>query len=91
MTLDQFVKLNEMEKVSAIMQYGHLIAQNVDNDSRIFFYRLESFFVSASYSRITDQLEEINSFLEANQAVPHYRKLLISINPAERQYNTPEC
>ena len=90
MTLDQFVKFNEMEKVSAIIQYGQLLAQNVDNNSRIFFYRLESFFVSASYSRVTDQLEEINSFHEASHSVLHFRKLLISIHPAEREYTTPE-
>ncbi|MEO8583745.1 MAG: hypothetical protein ABI415_08100 [Flavitalea sp.] len=91
MTIDQFVHFEEMEKISAIMQYGHLIAQNADDQSRIFIYRIEKFFVRAAYSRTTDQLEEINCYLEVHKSIQHYRKLLIDVHPAEREYTTPNC
>jgi hypothetical protein len=88
MTVEQFRLLNELEKVSAILQHGRLMAQNVEDDSRIFLYRLESFYVSACYSN--DQLSEITCYLDVDQAIPHFRKQFISINPAEREYNLPE-
>jgi hypothetical protein len=90
MTLDQFRQLNEMEKVSAIMQHGHLMAQNVENNSRIFLYTMQGFYVSAAYSTLTDQLEHIECFLQTNQQIPHYRKMLISVHPAGRQEPEPE-
>lgn len=90
MTLEEFYQLPEMEKLSAIVQYGRLMAHNIEDDSRIFLYRLESFYVSASYAKQGDTLMEINCFLDIDQAVPHSRKHLISINPAEREYETPE-
>ncbi len=52
------------------------------------FIEVESFYVSASYARENDQLTDITCFLEVNDSIPHYRKQLISINPAERRYDT---
>lgn len=91
MTIQQFHQMDVTEKVSAIMQYGRLMAQNTENEKRIFLYKLESFYVSTSYIQPDDQLCEIDCYLEVNQLIPHFRKHLISINPAEREYNTPEA
>lgn len=91
MTIQQFHQLNEMEQVSAIMQFGKLMAQETEGGARIFLYRLESFYVSACYIQPNDQLKEINCFLEIDQHIPYYRKQLILINPAERDYGTPEA
>lgn len=85
--MQQFGQLDEMDKVSAIMQYGHLMAQNMEERSRMFLYRFDSFYVSARYGQPDDQLKEITCFLEVNQQIPHYRKQLITINPAERLQN----
>lgn len=90
MTADQFRLLSEMEQLSAILQFGKLMAQNVETDCRVFLYRMDSFYVSATYSSVNDQLSEICCFLEADQAVPHFRKKFVSIHPAERQYQVPE-
>ncbi len=84
MTAQQFSRLSDLEQVSTILELGHLMGQNVEDDQRVFLYRIESFYVSASYS-LTDQLKEITCFLDADQATPHFRKHLISINPAERE------
>lgn len=90
MDLQQFKSLSEMDQVSAIIEYGHLMAQNVEDDQRTFLYRFESFFVSASYSASDDTLMEITCFLDVDQNIPHFRKKLISVNPAEREYSKAE-
>lgn len=90
MTLQQFLELNEMEKVCAIMETGRLLAQKLEPETRIFLYRLDTFYVSASYSMVTDQLTDIIAFIDVDQSIPHFRKFLISIHPAERQYDTPD-
>jgi hypothetical protein len=91
MTIHQFHQMNEMDKVSAIMQYGRLMAQNTEEDKRIFIYHLESFYVSACYLKNNDQLTEINCYLEVDQLIPHYRKHVIFIDPSQREYSTPEA
>lgn len=90
MTIEQFAELNEMEKLCAIMQYGRLITQKLEPDARIFLYRMQSFYVTVCYCISTDQLTEINAFVDADETIPHLRKFLVSINPAEREYDTPE-
>jgi hypothetical protein len=90
MTIEQFRDLTEMEKLCAIMESGRLMAQKLEPDTRIFLYRLESFFVSACYCISTDQLTAITEFIDVEESMPHFRKFLISIHPAERQYDTPE-
>ena len=89
MTLQQFRLLSELDKVSAILEHGMLMAQQTEEGERTFLYRFDNFFVAACYSSGTDQLININCFLEVEQAVPHFRKHLISINPAEREYQSP--
>lgn len=88
--MQQFRQLDEMEKVSAIMKSGTLMAQNLQGNQRIFVYRFQSFYISASYSVTDDQLIEIKSFPAAGHLVPEYRRQMIAINPAEREYETPE-
>ena len=90
MTIQQFLELNEMEKVCAIMESGKLMAQKLEPETRIFLYRLENFFVSECYSLCDDLLTEITDYVDVDQNIPHFRKFLISIHPAERQYDTPE-
>lgn len=90
MTIQQFSDLNEMEKVCAIMESGILMAQKLEPETRIFLYRLENFFVSACYSLDTDLLTDISAYVDVDQTIPHFRKFLVSIHPAERQYDTPE-
>jgi hypothetical protein len=89
MTLQEFRSLPDLEQVSAILEFGHLMARNVEDDEQIFLYRIGDFFVSACYSASDDQLTDIICFLEVEQSVPHFRKKLISVNPAERQYDSP--
>ena len=50
MTIQQFLELNEMEKLCAIMESGRLMAQKLEPETRIFLYRLQTFYVSACYS-----------------------------------------
>jgi len=90
MTIQEFLELNEMDKMNIIMQSGRLINQRVETGTRIFLYRVESFYVSACYHTTSDQLTEIFAYIETDQSVPHFRKSLTSIHPAERQYDTPE-
>jgi hypothetical protein len=89
MTLHQFQLLEELEKVSAILEHGRLMAKNVENESTLFLYRVDSFFVAANYSR-ADQLTEITCFVEIDQALPHFRKQLFMTNPAEREFHRDE-
>jgi hypothetical protein len=90
MTLQQFLDLSDLEKVCAILESGKLMAQKLEPDTRIFLYRLQTFYVTACYSLSTDQLTEIAAYVDVDQSTPHFRKYLISIHPAERQYDTPE-
>lgn len=72
------------------MQYGRLLAQNTEEGRLVFLYRVQTFYVAAAYERLEGQLAEITSYVDVDQLVPHYRKHLISIHPAEREYDTPE-
>lgn len=90
MTVQQFLELNEMEQVSAVMQSGRLIAQRVESETRIFLYRFETFYVSACYLITNDHLTGITAYIDTDRSIPHFRKFLSSIHPAERQYDTPE-
>ena len=87
MTIQQFQYLGEVEKIGAVLEYGRLLAQNLQDEYRIFLYRVESFYVAVKYFLGSDDLKEIDSYSEVKQHVPHYRKMLISVNPAERGLN----
>lgn len=90
MTIQQFNELNEMEKVAVIMQSGRLLAQYLEDDSRIFLYRVDVFYVAATYCKSDDLLLEISSFMEIYPEISHYREQMILVNPAERAYETRE-
>lgn len=90
MTIEQFRLLDEMEKISVILQYGRLMNQSLENHQQIFCYRVGSFFVSAIYSSPEGELVEISCVMGAGEELDHFRKHLISIHPAEREYETPE-
>jgi hypothetical protein len=66
------------------------MAQKLEPETRIFLYRLQNFYVSACYSLENDLLTEITAYIDVEQSTPHFRKFLISIHPAERQYDTPQ-
>ncbi|MBO9572188.1 MAG: hypothetical protein J7497_08270 [Chitinophagaceae bacterium] len=90
MTMEEFHQLDEAEQMSAIMQFGHLLAQSSGDNKRVFLYHLDTFYVSATYLQPGDQLLEIKCFLEADQHCPHHRKHLTMINPAERKVTMPD-
>lgn len=79
-----------MEKVSTILQYGRLLAQSTEKNSRIFLYKLETFYVSACYRIPNDQLMEICCFKDANQLPMLFYRHIMVTHPAEREYKTPE-
>jgi len=83
MTIQQFNKLNETEKIVAIMEYGRLVAQNIEEKCRVFLYRLGSFYVTTSYRTETDDLEEINSFSRVDESAS-CRRIMVQIHPAAR-------
>ncbi len=84
MTLQQFYDLNETDKVAAIMEFGSLLAEHIEENKRIFIYRLDAFYVSTSFHLTADQFCEINCYQEINNLVTHHRKNIMLINPAER-------
>jgi len=86
MNMQEFRQLDEIEQMSAIMQFGRLLAEDTDDDKRTFLYHLNSFYVAAVYIHNSDQLCEINCFLEVAQLNPHHRKQLLMTNPAERGF-----
>jgi len=73
-----------MEKLAAILEEGRLLGQSMQDEYRVFLYRLQSFYVSIKYYLSTDQLKEIDTFTEVPVTTPYYRKVIISMNPAER-------
>lgn len=90
MTIQQFLQLGEMEQVSTILQRGKLITQHLHTGARVFVYHLETFYVSAAYSIMNDELIDIECFIEVSRNIPGNRRKQINIHPAERQYHTPE-
>ncbi len=89
MTRQQFDGLEEMEKLSAILRFGRLLAQHKENNARIFLYGLSDFFVSTNYLP-DDQLKEIYVYDDVNQLPPAYYRQLLCVHPAARVYKTPE-
>lgn len=88
--MQEFERLNEMEQLSTILQLGKLVSQLLEEECRVFLYRLDSFYVAVSYISDSDQLKEIHLFARLEDACPHLRTHLASIHPAERNYSTPE-
>ena len=90
MNIQQFNRLDEIEKIVAIIEYGRLFAQSLENECRIFLYRLGSFYVSTSYYADDDKLKGITTFDEVEQSMPYFRRMIISIHPAARnnQFNS---
>ena len=83
MTIQQFNKLNETEKIVAIVEYGRLFAQSIEEKYRVFLYKLGSFYVTTSYRTETDDLEEINSFSRVDESAS-CRRIIVKIHPAAR-------
>lgn len=83
MTIQQFNTLDETAKIVAIMEYGRLFAQSIEEKCRVFLYHLGSFYVTASYRTENDHLEEINSFTRVDQS-ESCRRIIVSIHPAAR-------
>jgi hypothetical protein len=88
MTPDQFQLLEEVEKLSVILEHGRLVAQQIESDNRLFLYRIDAFYVAANYC--SDQLAGITCFMAIDQAMPHFRKQLFMVNPAEREFHRDE-
>lgn len=86
MTIQQFNTLDENGKIVAIMEYGRLFAQSLEEKCRVFLYRLGSFYVTASYRTEDDDLEEINSFTRVEESAS-CRRIIVSIHPAARAEN----
>jgi hypothetical protein len=89
MTIEQFILLNEMEKVSTILQLGRLVSLNTEKKCRIFIYHIDTFYVAACYSIIDDHLTSIQCFQEPAEVLINIRRQF-SIHPAERQYQLPQ-
>jgi len=89
MTRQQFDGLEEMEKLSAIVRFGHLLAQHKEGQSRIFLYIMEGFYISTDYLP-DDQLKEIYAYDDINQLPPVFYRQLLCVDPAARIYKTPE-
>ena len=83
MTIQQFNKLSETEKIVAIMEYGMLFAQSVDEKCRVFLYKIGSFYVTTTYRTDNDDLEEINSFARVDESAS-CRRIIVKIHPAAR-------
>jgi len=83
MTIQQFNILNETEKIVAIMEYGRLFAQSLEEKCRVFLYRIESFYVTTSYRTENDDLQAINSFNRVDES-DSCRRIIVSIHPAAR-------
>lgn len=87
--MPEFEQLSEMEKLSLIMESGILMCQHSGQGSRIFIYRFDTFFVSATYTvNDNDRLTDIHCFEQAS-FVEGYRRQQIAVNPAEREYEMP--
>ena len=84
MTIQQFQRLDEIDKIATILEEGRLLAQNMQDEYRVFLYRLQSFYVSLKYYLSTDQLKEIDTFSDVPESSRYYRKMIISMHPAER-------
>ena len=83
MTIQQFNRLSETDKIVAIMEYGMLVAQSLEEKHKVFLYRVGSFYVTTSYRTETDDLEEINSFTRVDESAS-CRRIIIKIHPAAR-------
>ncbi|MBC7829242.1 MAG: hypothetical protein H7122_15945 [Chitinophagaceae bacterium] len=83
MTIQQFNRLNETEKIVAIMECGRLFAQSLEEKCRVFLYRIGSFYVTASYRTENDDLQEINSFMRVDESAS-CRRIIVTIHPAGR-------
>ena len=64
MTVQEFQELTEMDQLKNLIQFGILIGEITEKNTRIFMYQVQDFFVETRYTLETDDLIRIDPFSE---------------------------
>ena len=64
MTVQEFQELTEVDQLKNLIQFGILIGEITEKNTRIFIYQVQDFFVETRYMSETDDLIRIDPFSE---------------------------
>ena len=62
MTVQQFQELTEVDQLKILIQFGILIGEITEKNTRIFMYQVQDFYVETRYTLDTDDLISIDPF-----------------------------
>ena len=62
MTVKQFQTMDEVDQLKILIQFGILIGEVTEPNTRVFMYQVEDFYVETRYTMKTDDLISIESF-----------------------------
>lgn len=62
MTVETFQKMDEVDQLKILIQFGILIGEVTEQNARVFMYQVQDFYVETRYTMKTDDLISIESF-----------------------------
>jgi hypothetical protein len=79
MTLNQFHKLDEMEQVEALWEYGVHIADRDEGEHKLILYQVDAFYVEVWYHKEYNVVRKYRAFSSTDILGPYLDKLNIKI------------
>ena len=79
MTLNQFHKLDEMEQVEALWEFGVQIADRHEGEHKLILYQIDAFYVEVWYHKEYDVVRKYRAFSSMDILEPYLDKLNIKI------------
>lgn len=80
MTLQHFLRADEMEQAEALWEKGVHIADREDEVHRFILYQLDAFYVEVWYHKEYNVLRKFNVFEDTDQLQPYLEQLKIRVN-----------
>ena len=79
MTLNHFHKLDEMEQVEVLWEFGVQIADRDEGEHKLILYQIDAFYVEVWYHKEYDVVRKYRAFSSMDILEPYLDKLNIKI------------
>lgn len=87
MTVNQFQRLDELDQLKMLIQFGILIGEIKETNARVFMYQVEDFYVETKYTLETDDLVSIDPFTRPERQEKSAWQVLALVNRNKAKYS----
>ena len=78
MKLQEFNRLNEIEKIQTLRDFGVLVEERLEKEDQVLVYQMQSFFTEVHYQKGYRILKELRSFTNSDHLFPYIGKLPVT-------------